>query len=121
MVNNLNGAVLETTSGLGYVEDPGVRATFGIRTCCCRAIEFTYFSLFRNGTTSVYQNPDPANIVVTFPTGPQGNVFLNMNRVQTDYSTYLNSFELNFPCCCGCCCSDCGGNECGCSTGCGCK
>lgn len=119
LVNNLNGNVLQTTSGLGYVDDPGVRVTFGIRTSCCRAIEFTYFSLFRNGTSSVYQNPDPANIVVTFPTGPQGNVFLNMNRVQTDYSTYLNSFELNFPCCCGCCCSPCGGNDSGCNTGCG--
>ena len=114
LINNLNGDVLQTTSGLGYVNDPGVRAMFGIRTCCCRAIEFTYFGLYHNGTSTVYQNPDPTNIVVTFPTGPQGNVFLNMNRVQTDYSTYLNSFELNFPCCCGCCCTQ--GN---CGSGCG--
>lgn len=120
LINDLNGNVLETASGLGYVEDPGIRATFGYRTCCGRAIEFTYFGLFRNGTTSVYQNPDPTNIVLTFPTGPQGNVFLNMNRVQTDYSTYLQSFELNFPCCCGCCCTEGCGTDCGsgCNNGC---
>ncbi len=113
LIDDITGNVLQTTSDLGFVDDPGVRATFGLRMCGCRAVEFTYFGLFRNGTSSVFENPDPATIVMTFPTGPQGNVFLNMNRVQTDYSTYLNSFEVNFPCCCGCCTQ----NSCGCDDG----
>jgi hypothetical protein len=115
LVDDITGTVLQTTSDLGSVNDPAVTATFGLRLCGGRAVEFTYFGLFRNGTSTAFANPDPANIVMTFPTGPQGNVFLNMDGVQTSYSSYLNSFEVNFPCCCGCCSQDsCGCDDCGC-------
>ena len=88
-----------------------------MRLCDCRSVEFSYLGLFRNGGSAVFQNTNP-NAEVTFPTGPVGNVFLNMDRVESDYSSYLNSFELNFPCCCCCCMeskSDC--DKCGCEEG----
>ena len=103
-VDWISGTTLQSTSDLSSGDVPGLQITFGMRLCDCRAIEFGYFGLFRNGGSTVFQNSNP-NAEVTFPTGPVGNVFLNMDRVESDYSSYLNSFELNFPCCCGCCCA----------------
>jgi hypothetical protein len=116
LIDFLAGTPIVTTSDLNFADTPGVEATFGIRLCNCRAIEFGYFGLFRNGASVSFDKTDP-NQIVTFPTGPVGNVFLNMDHVQTDYSSYLNSFEVNFPCCCGCCCC-CEEPKCGCG-GCG--
>ncbi len=36
-----------------------------------------------------------------------------MGTVQTSYTSWLNSFEVNFPCCCGCCTQSCGCDDCG--------
>ena len=101
-----------STSDLNLADTTGIEATFGLHLCNCRAVEFTYFGLFRNGASASFDKTDP-NMVVTFPTGPVGNVFLNMDHVQTDYTSYLNSFEVNFPCCCGCC-GCCEEPQCGC-------
>ncbi len=106
-------------SDLNFADSTGIEATFGLHLCNCRAVEFSYFGLFRNGASVSFDKTDP-NMVVTFPTGPVGNVFLNMDHVQTDYTSYLNSFEVDFPCCCGCCgcceepkCGGCGEATCG--------
>jgi hypothetical protein len=111
LLDFLNGTPLVSTSDLNFANSPGVEATFGIHLCNCHAVEFTYFGLFRNGASVSFDKTDPRQ-VVTFPTGPVGNVFLNMDHVQTDYTSYLNSFEVDFPCCCGCCCCD--EPKCGC-------
>ena len=114
LLDFLNGAPLVSTSDLNFADSTGIEATFGLHLCNCRAVEFSYFGLFRNGASVSFDKTDP-NMVVTFPTGPVGNVFLNMDHVQTDYTSYLNSFEVDFPCCCGCCgcCEEpkCGGCE----------
>ena len=112
LVDFLNGTPLVSTSDLNLADTTGIEATFGLHLCNCRAVEFTYFGLFRNGASASFDKTDP-NMVVTFPTGPVGNVFLNMDHVQTDYTSYLNSFEVNFPCCCGCC-GCCEEPQCGC-------
>ncbi|MGO9112419.1 MAG: BBP7 family outer membrane beta-barrel protein [Thermoguttaceae bacterium] len=113
VVDANTGATFQSTSDLSFDTDPGLRATFGVRLCGCRAVEFTYFSLFRDGASAVTEQTDPSSYLI-FPNNFAGNVFGNgMSRIQTDYSSYVNSFELNFPCCCGCC-GDCGCGECGC-------
>ncbi|MGA2253079.1 MAG: BBP7 family outer membrane beta-barrel protein [Thermoguttaceae bacterium] len=110
VVDAFTGATFQSTSDLNFGTDPGLQATFGVRLCDCRAVEFTYFSLFRDSSASAVAQPtDPSNYLI-FPNNFVGNVFGNgMSRVQTDYSSYVNSFELNFACCCGCCTeSECG-------------
>ena len=76
---------------------------FGMRLCNGLALEFTYFGLSRSAV-AVAEKPDATSYLI-FPDNFAGNVFVNMDRAQTDYSSYVNSFELNFPCCCGCCTS----------------
>jgi hypothetical protein len=100
-----------STSNLGFNFDPGLQATFGMRLCGGRALEFSYFGLFQGTASAVVVQPD-ADAFLTFPDNLVGNVFVNMDRVQVDYSASLNSFEINLPCCCGCC-DECP-NECGC-------
>src|SRR5208283_2806420 len=57
------------------------------------------------------EKPNDTSYLV-FSNNLAGNVFVNMDRIQANYSSSLNSFELNFPCCCGSCTNcDCG--ECG--------
>lgn len=103
-----------STSDLDYNYDPGLRATFGARICGNRALEFTYFGLFDGNASATVVQPNP-NVFLTFPNNLAGNVFVDMERVRVNYSSWLNSFEANLPCCCGCCdetgCGECG--ECG--------
>lgn len=109
-----------STSNLNYNYNPGLRATFGTRICGNRALEFTYFGLFNGTASATAIKPDPAAFL-TFPDNLVGNVFVDIDRPQVNYSSWLNSFEANLPCCCGCCdaagCGECG--ECGqnCSSG----
>ena len=112
-----------STSDLDSDFDPGVRAMFGVRLCNGLAVEFSYFGLWQNGLT-LTEKPDSTSFLI-FSNNFAGNVFVNMDRVQMNYSSYLNSFELNFPCCCRCCtrCDGCDGcnccettsSECGCA------
>lgn len=88
-------------------------------------MEFSYFGLFEGTASAVVVKPDPAAYLI-FPNNLVGNAFKDMSRVQVNYSSWLNSFEANLPCCCGCCdesgCSKVS-DECGCgkaSDECGC-
>lgn len=100
-----------STADLGSNFDPGVQATVGMRLCGGRALEFSYFGLFQGNASAVAVSPG-SGAFLTFPDNLVGNVFVGMDRVQANYSTGLNSFEVNLPCCCGCCeeCPD----QCGC-------
>ena len=87
------------------------RATFGFRLCDCCGVEFTYLGLFRDTASATFDKTDPNSFPI-FPNDFAGNVFVNFDHLQTNYSIYLNSFEMNFPCCCGCCsqcCCECCG------------
>jgi hypothetical protein len=67
-----------------------------------RAVEFDYFGLFGGNTSAVAVKPDPSAFL-TFPDNLVGNVFVDMDRAQVNYSSSLQSFAVNLPCCCGCC------------------
>ena len=108
------GTTLLSTSDLDSGFELGLRATFGVRLCNGMAVEFSYFGVSEGGFT-LTEKPDSTSYLI-FPDNSVGNVFVNMDRVQANYSSRMNSFELNFPCCCGCCtrnpCSDCGQATC---------
>jgi hypothetical protein len=91
-----------STSDLDFNFDPGVRTTFGVRLCEGRALEFSYFGLFEGDASAVAVKPT-ANAFLIFPDNVVGNVFVGMDRTEVKYSSWVNSFEMNFPCCCGCC------------------
>ena len=110
---------LLSTSDLDMNFDPGLQATVGMRLCGCWALEFEYFGLF--GGNASAGTVRPVGGFITFPTGAFGNVFANMSAVQVNYSSSVQSFAVNLPCCCGCCdecCDECGcgqvGDECSC-------
>ncbi len=100
-----------STSDLDFHFDPGLRATVGMPLGECRAVEFTYFGLFQGSASAAVVTPN-STAFLTFPDNLVGNVFVGMDRAEVNYSSQLNSFEVNLPCCCGCCdeCRD----ECGC-------
>ena len=110
-----------STSDLDFDFDPGLRATVGMRLCGGRALEFSYFALFEENASAVAVSPDPGAFLI-FPDNLAGNVFVDIDRAEVDYSSRLHSFEVNLPCCCGCCDDCC--HECGCGEvhdGCGCN
>jgi hypothetical protein len=100
-----------STSDLDFGFDPGLRATLGMLLYDNRTLEFSYFGLFEEESSSVALAPDPGAFLI-FPDNFAGNVFVDMDRVRARYSSELHSFEVNLPSCCGCCdqCSD----QCGC-------
>ena len=118
VVDANTGATYLSTTDVDAGFAPGLRATFGRRLGDCLAVEFTYVNLTQSGA-ALTQKTDPASYPI-FPGNLAGNVFVDPDAVVADYSTCVNSFELNFPCCCGCCCSESGSDEAGCSeTSCG--
>ena len=112
IVDANTGTTFLSTTDFGSDFDPGLRAMFGVRLCNGLAVEFSYFGLSEGGV-AITEKPDPASYLI-FSNNYAGNVFVNMNRIQTDFTSYVNSFELNFPCCCGCCTTcGCGETTCG--------
>ena len=114
VVDTSTNTTLLSTSDLNFNYDPGLRATIGIRRCEGRALEFSYFGLFQGSASALVESPDSTSFLA-FPDNLSGNVFVDMDRVQVDYSSWMHSFEMNFPCCRGCC-DQCGsecGSECG--------
>lgn len=111
VVDSNTSTTLLSTSDLNFDFEPGLRATMGMRLCGGRALEFSYFGLFQGNTSAVAERPNPDAFLI-FPDNSFGNVFVDMDRVQVNYSSWIHSFEMNLPCCCGCCdeCRD----ECGC-------
>ncbi len=112
VVDPNTGTTFMSTSDLTNIFNPGLRATVGMRLCGSRALEFDYFGLFQGTASAVAVKPDPFAFLI-FPDNFFGNVFVDMDRVEANYSSGLQSFAVSFPCCCGCCeeCDD----ECGCS------
>jgi hypothetical protein len=91
-----------STSDLNSSFNPGLQATAGMRLPNGRAVEFDYFGLFGGNASAVAVKPDP-NAFLTFPNNSVGNVFVDMDRAQVNYSSSVNSIAVNLPCCCGCC------------------
>jgi hypothetical protein len=112
VVDALSNTTVLSTSDLTPNFNPGLRVLFGVRLFGGRALEFEYFTLFSGTTTAVATNSDPA-VFLIFPGNLAGNVFLDMSSLQATYTSALQSFAVNLPCCCGCCDECC--DECGCS------
>lgn len=109
LVDPNTGITYLSTSDLGSGFNYGVRETFGMRICGCRALEFSYFGLFQDSESDIAVSPDPGAFLI-FPGNFFGNVFVGIDRLQADYASRLNSLEANLPCCCGCCdegCQEC--------------
>ena len=96
-----------STSNLNSNFNPGLQATVGTTLRNGRAVEFDYFGLYGGGASAVAVKPDPAAFL-TFPNNLAGNAFVDMDTARVNYTSALNSFAVNLPCCCGCC------NECCC-------
>jgi len=115
VVDANTGATFVSTSDLDSGFEPGLRAMLGMRLCNGLAVEFGFLASSQDGFTLTEKPSDTSYLI--FSNNLAGNVFVNMDRVQANYSSSLNSFELNFPCCCGCWAScGCGEtvcNECG--------
>ena len=80
-----------------------------MRLCSGWAMEFSYLGLFQ-GTASARAVSPGAGAFLIFPDNFSGNVFVGLELAQANYSSALNSFEANLPCCCGCgdqCCDEC--------------
>jgi Putative beta barrel porin-7 (BBP7) len=113
IVDAITGDSFLSTSDLDSDFDPGLRVTLGIRFCGGQALEFSYFGLFQNSTSATAVRPG-GDAFLTFPDNLFGNVFVGLDRARANYSSSLNSFELNFlPCSCGCCDQCCDACECG--------
>lgn len=107
---------LLSTSNLNFNYNPGLRAMVGVGLCDGRALEFSYLGLFSGSANATVVQPNP-NSFLTFQDNLVGNVFVNTERYDVEYSSWLNSFAANFACCCGCCDSTGCGESCGESCG----
>lgn len=107
IVDPNTGTTFLSTSDLDFDFDPGLRATVGMRLHGGRALEFSYFGLLEGDASAVAVAPNPT-VFLIFPDNFVGNVFVDLDRAQVDYSSQLHSFEANLPCCCGCCACECG-------------
>jgi hypothetical protein len=94
---------------LGF--DPGLRVTAGMRLCGGLALEVSYFGLFGGNASASATQPNPSAFL-TLGGNLVGNVFVDMSGVQMTDSSWVQSLEINLPCCCGCC-NDCR-DACGC-------
>lgn len=92
-----------STSDLNFDFEPGVRVVLGHRLCNGWGIEGGYLGLF-DADTSAFVEAGGEDPIYTFPGGlGSANVFGDVDRVWVDYSSSLQSAELNFVCCNGCC------------------
>ncbi len=82
-----------------------------MRICGGLALELSYFGLFGGNASASATKPDPAAFL-TLGGNLVGNVFVDMSGVQMTDSSWVQSLEINLPCCCGCC--DQCGNACSC-------
>ncbi len=109
VVNTTTNTTLLSTSDLRSNFNSGMQATFGMPIRGGRALEFSYFGLFAGNTTASAVKPDPGAFLI-FPNNLVGNAFVDMDRADVTYSSWINSFAVNFPCCCGCCNDSCCGD-----------
>jgi len=101
VVDANSGNTFISTSDLNTNFIPGLQATAGIRLNNGRTVELDYFGLYGGSTTATAVKPDP-NALLIFPNNLAGNAFVDMGDTNVNYSSQINSFALNLPCCCAC-------------------
>lgn len=102
VVDDSTGTTLLSNSDLEFNFDPGIQATFGWRLCNGRTVELDYFGLFSGNASASIVTPGPGSFLI-FSDNLVGNVFVDVDRVDVEYSSSLHSFAANLLCCCGCC------------------
>lgn len=118
VIDNIDNSTLLSTSDLKPNFKPGVQATLGWQLHSGRAVELDYMGLFGGTTSAVAVKPDPASFL-TFPNNFAGNVFVDMDRLQADYTSSFHSFAINLlsgcntDCCTSCDELGCDGIRCG--------
>ena len=116
---------LVMTRDFDFDFEPGIRLLLGYQINECCALEFSYLGGLNWGSRIHVSGSD--NLAIPGDLGLSSNDFYNADEMQVDYSSNLNSFELNCvkTCCCCCCCvpqSSCADETCGpagCDSGCG--
>jgi len=116
---------LVLTRDFDFDFEPGVRVLLGYQINECHALEFSYLGGFNWGSRIHVVGSD--NLAIPGDLGLASNDFWNADEMRLDYSSNLNSFELNCvkTCCCCCCCvpqGGCADDACGpagCDSGCG--
>jgi len=116
---------LVSTRDFDFDFEPGIRVLFGWQVNECCAIEFGYLGGL-NWASRIHVHGSN-NLAIPGDLGLASNDFYNADEMRLDYSSNLNSYELNFvkTCCCCCCCipgSCCADETCGpagCGEGCG--
>lgn len=101
VVDTNTGNTFISTTDINTNFIPGLQATAGFRLNNGRTIELDYFGLYGGNTTATAVKPDP-NAFLTFPNNLAGNTFVDMDNTNVNYSSEINSFALNLPCCSGC-------------------
>jgi len=94
VVDANSGNTFISTSDLNTNFNPGLQATAGIRLNNGRTVELDYFGLYGGSTTATAVKPDP-NAFLIFPNNLAGNVFVDMEDTNVNYSSQINSFALN--------------------------
>lgn len=128
LVQTVNDSVTNvlSTSDLDFDFDPGLRVVLGRHLHCGWALEGSYLGLF-DARASMFVLSPPKDPDEPNPTGFPGglgagtNVFPDITRSWTDYSSSMHSAELNLVSCRGyasCCEQGKGGGD---SKGCGCS
>ncbi len=105
------GNTFISTSNINSNFIPGLQATAGFRLNNGQTIEADYFGLYGGSTTATAIKPD-ANAFLTFPNNLAGNAFVAIENANVNYTSEINSFALNLPCCSGC--SSAGCDSCAC-------
>ena len=90
------GSTFISTSDINTIFSPGMQATAGLRLNSGRTVELDYFGLFGGSTTATAVKPAPGAFLI-FPNNLAGNVFVDMENTNVNYSSHINSFALNLP------------------------
>ena len=91
---------LLSTSDLDFNWAPGMRVGAGVRMTDCLYLDFAYLGLFNSSASATMQPGIRPRFPL--PLGSNSGAFQNTTAAQADYTSQLNSFELNLLRC-DCC------------------
>ncbi|MFO0902863.1 MAG: BBP7 family outer membrane beta-barrel protein [Pirellulales bacterium] len=97
-----SGAPLLTGDALSFGYQPGMRALVGLRGSDLGGVEFGYFGYFDHSATTSVSAADYPGATLALPgaLGGASNVFFGLTDAAFDYSSAINSYEINWTCCC---------------------
>lgn len=102
LVDGGTGDTLLSTNQLDFDHLSGARAWFGMRCGNWGGVEFGYMSFFDAGAGAVRTSADYPGVDLSLPgdLGPGSNVFFGLDLLDVNYTSDLDSYEINFVSCC---------------------